>query len=132
QRRIALLSEAWTSGVPLMPHKPVDVGSAAGGELRGFGLSWPAGLPPDRPRHDTVMAMITAEPADLRVLESHSHLVVPKGALSPMQELLAQLARGVPRGGMKPARYAIVWRDYLLFPIDASLEHGVPEVEATG
>ena len=131
RRRIALLSDAWASGVPVLPGAPVYVGDTPGGELRGFGLSWPDGLPLDRPRRDTVMAMITTEPADLRVLESHSFLVQPKSALSPLQELLAQLACGVPRGGMTPARYAIVWRDYLLFPIDASLELGIPEVDAS-
>jgi hypothetical protein len=131
QRRIALISEAWTSGVRLLPRAPVYVGDTAGGELRGFALSWPDGLPRDRPRRDTVMAMITTEPADLRVLESHSFLVQPRSAPSPLQELLAQFARGVPRGGMTPARYAIVWRDYQLFPIDASLEIGTPEVDAS-
>jgi hypothetical protein len=33
--------------------------------------------------------------------------------------------------GMRLARYAIVWRDYRLFPIDASLELGVAEVDAS-
>jgi hypothetical protein len=130
RRRIALLSDAWASGVQLMPSKPVYVGDTTSGELRGFGLQWPTGLPREQPRPDTVMVMITAEPADLRVLESRSHLVRSRSALSPLA-MLANLAPGVPRGSMELARYGIMWRDWLLFPIDGSLEFGVPEVDAS-
>lgn len=131
QRRIALLSDAWASGVPLLPNKPVYVGDTTSGQLGGFRLSWPPGLVPDQPRRDTVMTIVTAEPADLRVLESRSHLVQSKDVLPPLQALLAHAARGVPRGSLKATRCGIVWRDYLLFPINGSLAFGIPEVDAS-
>jgi len=126
QRRIGLLSDAWTSGVPLLPDQPVYVGDTTSGELRGFGLSWPDGLPRDRPRRGTVMAMITTEPADLRALESHSHLARGRSAPPPLPTIHASPASGVPRGGRTPARYTILWRDYLLYPLDGTLALGAP------
>ncbi|HET7501460.1 MAG TPA: caspase family protein [Kofleriaceae bacterium] len=127
QRRIALLSADWASGALVKRGTPVYVGDRTHDELRGFQLAWPAGLARDRPRRDTVMVVITTEPADLRALESGSYLQ-PRAAQSPLQALLAQLAPGTPRGGLTSARYAIVWRDYLLFPIDGPLDPGIPEV----
>lgn len=102
------------------------IGDTTSGELRGFGLSWPAGLPRDRPRRNTVMAMITTEPADLRALESDSHLARGSSGPRALPEHHAPLASGVPRGGRTPARYTILWRDCLLYPFDGPLVFGAP------
>jgi len=136
RRRIALLSATAASGVELPPGTEVLIGEAPDGTLAGFPLSWPQGLPDDRPRLDTIMVMITAAETDLRVLESESHLARSSSALTPMQQLLAQLASGQPRGrgdgaDLSPERFAIHWRDYRLFPLPASLDLGAPEVDAS-
>lgn len=134
RRRIALLSNPAASGVELLPDTPTYVGTTIAGALVGFSPSWPAGLPRDQPRLDTVMVVITAQPADLRVLESGEHLVQPRQNGTPLQALLDQIATGRARspGDANPAAaFAICWRDFRLFPLDASLDLGVPQVDAS-
>jgi hypothetical protein len=136
RRRIALLSAHAASGLKLPPSTPVYVGDTLAGQLVGFALSWPQGMPRDQPRLDTTMVMITAEPTDLSVLVSGEHLGQPKAITTPatpLGALLDQLATGRPRN-LDPAdgtaAFAICWRDYRLFPLDASLDFGAPQVDA--
>jgi hypothetical protein len=136
RRRISLLSGVAASGVALPPNSPVYIGDSIDGRLVGFGLGWPESLARDRPRMDTAMVMLTASDTDLRVLESDEHLARGKGAMTPLQQLLMQLATGQPRGSesrgvLKNEPFAIIWRDYQLFPIDASLDIGTPEIDAS-
>ena len=136
RRRIALLSAQAASGLKLLPNTPVYVGDTLAGQLVGFPLTWPPGMPRDQPRLDTVMVMITAEPADLSVLVSNEHLGHPKAITTPatpLAALLDQLATGRARNldpGSGAAAFAICWRDYRLFPLDASLDFGAPQVDA--
>jgi Caspase domain len=134
RRRIKLLSAPAASGVQLLPDTPTYVGASIAGSLVGFGPGWPDGLPRDQPRLDTIMVVITAEPADLRVLESGEHLVQPKQGATPLQALLDQIATGRARSpgeASRAAAFAICWRDFRLFPLDASLDLGVPQVDGS-
>jgi len=133
RRRIALLSAYAASGIKLPPSMPVYVGDTPAGQLVGLDLGWPHGLPRDQPRLDTLMVVITPEPADLSVLVSGEHLGHPKAITTPLEALLDQLATGRPRSfdaGHGAAAFAICWRDYRLFPLDASLDFGAPQVDA--
>jgi Caspase domain len=136
RRRIALLSATDASGIRLPPDAPVYAGATIDGGLAGFQLFWPEALPRDRPRVDTVMVVITQDPADLRVLESVEHLARSPGRSTSLQALLGQLARGGSRsvddaGAEPPAAFALCWRDYRLFPLHGSLDIGVPQVDAS-
>jgi len=136
RRRITLLSAYAASGIKLPPNMPVYVGDTAAGQLVGLTLGWPKGMPRDQPRLDTALVMITAEPADLSVLVSDEHLGHPKAdttPATPLRALLDQLATGRPRNldtASGAAAFAICWRDYRLFPLDASLDFGAPQVDA--
>ena len=84
-----------------------------------------------------MMVVLTAEPTDLSMLVSEEHLGRSKAVtlpVTPLGALLGQLATGQPRGfdtTAGPAAFAICWRDYQLFPIDASLDVGAPQVDAS-
>ncbi len=136
RRRIALLSAHAASGLKLPPNTPVYVGDTPAGQLVGWKLGWPDGLPHDQPRLDTVMVVITPDPADLSMLVTREHLASPKAIatpVTPLGALLDQLATGRPRN-LDPtsgsAAFAICWRDYHLFPLGASLDFGAPQVDA--
>jgi hypothetical protein len=134
RRRITLISGPAANGVQLLPNTPTYVGTTIAGALVGFAPGWPAGLPRDQPRLDTIMVVITAEPADLRVLESGEHLAQPRQTGTPFQALLDQIATGRARGPGDTSRasaFAICWRDYRLFPLNASLDLGAPQVDGS-
>jgi caspase domain-containing protein len=136
RRRIALLSAQAASGLKLPPNTPVYVGDTPAGQLVGLTLGWPQGMPRDQPRLDTAMVMITTEPADLSMLVTSEYLAASQKTASPptpLGALLDQLATGRPRNldaASGASAFAICWRDYRLFPLDASLDFGAPQVDA--
>jgi len=134
RRRIALLSMNASGGLKLLPHEPTYVGSSITGQLSGFTLRWPSGLPRDQPRLDTLMVVITQEPADLQVLEGGGLRARAFAPATPLQARLGQVATGRTRGPDEAhgvSAFAICWRDFRLFPLDGSLDFGAPQVEAT-
>jgi hypothetical protein len=101
------------SGIALPANQSVQLGDNKSGTLVGYSLGWPDGLPRDRPRLDTVMTIVTAKPADLSMLETIGRLVAVRG-----------------RDGLD-TDFAIIWRDYLLQPIDGSLDLGPIGLDAS-
>ena len=121
RRRIARLTRD-VSGLALLPAETCYVSNEVEGPLQGFELSWPPGLLPDQPRLDTMMVVVMPRPADLTLLVSSEHLGATRG----------DIARGVAHGvDAAPEAFAIRWLDYALYPIDASLDFGQPQVEAS-
>jgi hypothetical protein len=138
--RIAMLSAPGgiqlMAGKPGTPASPAYCGAASTGRLSGFRLSWPPGLPADQPRLDTVMVIITQQPADLGALANQEHLARAMAPVSPLEALIGQIARGGSRGtsdepARAPSPFAIHWRDYQLFPLGGSLDYGAPQVDAS-
>lgn len=125
-RRTIARIDGSTTGIELPARASYQLGNDASGQLVGCELTWPAGLPRDQPRADTIMTIVTARPVDLAFLEttSGSSRSMP-GALSVValfDELATTRARG--RGNedsLAPADLAIVWRHYQLSPIDTRL-----------
>ncbi|MEV6829497.1 caspase family protein [Amycolatopsis sp. NPDC051102] len=67
---ISVLNPASPSGVRLARGGRYTFGgNDLTGSLKGVALSWPADLPRDRPRPETIVVLVTAEPVDSRVLE---------------------------------------------------------------
>ena len=104
------------SGVPLPANQTVQLGDHASGCLTGFALGWPSGLPRDQPRKDTIMTVVTARPADLSVLETTRESARSRTRSS--------------RDALERTSFAVLWRDYLLHPIDGSLDLGAIELDA--
>jgi hypothetical protein len=134
RRRISMLSDP--GGIRLIPRTPAYCGSVATGRLAGFKLCWATGLPTDQPRTDSVMVIITQEPADLGALATKEHLPRSAPPVAPRQVLVDAAARGGSRSrgdepGPATAPFAMYWRDYQLYPIAGSLDYGEPQVDAS-
>jgi hypothetical protein len=118
-RRQIRLVHAETSGIALAPGASTLLGETLdSGALVGFPLSWPVGLPRDRPRAEAFMIVVTNYPVDLRALETTEHLpdAIARGG-------------GITRSGthpdarpdpirFPPSQFAIVWRTFSVVPID--------------
>lgn len=132
RRRIARLSAHAALGIELPTGEPQYVGTSAAGQLTGFNFRWPDGLPRDRARLDTVLVVLMAEPADLSVLERGEHLAASRGKPPALEDVLGPVAGATMRGpSLAPGAFALCWRELPLFPIDATLCIGVPQVDAS-
>jgi len=116
--RIALISS-----LELPPHGERTLGADIDEQLRGIPLTWPIGLSRSAPGIDTLLTIVTTAPTDLRMLETSPRHEVARSADSPLaQHLLGQPTRAGARGrGMEVEPFAMVWRDYWLFPLHARL-----------
>jgi len=121
------------AGIRLPPGGSYQFGNDDAGQLAGFELRWPAGLPRTQPRPDTVMTIVTTQPSDLSALQSTSGV---SRSTSPLDALFDEIAttrlrtRG-PSHSLAPEHLAIAWRKFLLFPIEASLDLGAIELDAS-
>jgi Caspase domain len=122
RRKITRLNRA-PSGVELRPAGTYYISNEVAGPLEGFALRWPIGLPRDQPRLDTILVVLTPKPADLSMLVSSEHLAATRGPR----------ANAVTRSGAEaaPPAFALRWLDYALYPLDASLDFGPPQVDAS-
>ncbi|MFJ8691594.1 caspase family protein [Streptomyces roseolilacinus] len=66
--RVSVLNTAEPSGVELVPGESRSLGRWPGGEDPGLPVSWPAGLPRDGPRFETLTAVFSDRPQNLGVL----------------------------------------------------------------
>ena len=67
--RGSLLSASEGSGIRVEPGKQVTIGELPGRGLCGVPLGWPAAVPRDAPRGETLIAVVTDAPVDLRGAE---------------------------------------------------------------
>ncbi|WP_218779432.1 caspase family protein [Streptomyces sp. NRRL B-24572] len=63
--RVSVLNTAEPSGIELMPGETRALGRLPGGEDPGLPLSWPAGLPADGPRFETLTAVFADRPQSM-------------------------------------------------------------------
>ncbi|MEJ7596578.1 MAG: hypothetical protein WKG01_01605 [Kofleriaceae bacterium] len=134
-RRTIARIDRTTTGIKLAAGDVYLLSSDETNQLVGLALGWPDGLPQDQPRIDTIMTIVTAQPADLSVLESSSARGAPRSVTTSLAALFDELAvtRARGRGAVSsliPDELAIVWRTFLLCPIDVSLDLGAVEVDA--
>ncbi len=103
QGRLSRVTEPQPSGISLNRGEYYTLGeSDATTELEGMEVSWPAGLPADRPRLDELVVIVTTKAADLSALSSRpprqeSEVIQRNPGASALEELLAQLQDGLPR-----------------------------------
>jgi hypothetical protein len=106
--RISVLNATEPSGIELLPGEEHAIGAEPGGHEPGLPLTWPPGLPADIPRFETVMAVFSDRPQDLRVLTQ------PEAA-----------DRDLPGGGAAATRYSYQRVTFVLCPGGASCQHGL-------
>jgi len=124
--RIRLLSGFAPGGIRLGPGREELVGIAPdpARPANGYALGWPRGARRDEPGIDTLIVIVTAQPAELRVLET----VDATGARgraraegSPLQRLLCQLHEGGTRSAAGMDAFFVARRSYVLFPLEAPI-----------
>ncbi|MCX5103684.1 caspase family protein [Streptomyces sp. NBC_00439] len=106
--RVSMLNTAEPSGVELMPGETRALGRWPGGEDPGLPLSWPAGLPADGPRFETLIAVFADRPQSVASL-------VREGIGGQRDFIVPQRDTG---------RYTVVRLTFLLCPGGAGCEHG--------
>ena len=107
------------------PLSEIYVGDRIDGKLKGFAPEWPDGLPRDQARRDSLLVVLTEQPADLSALIRDDPRDRRRGGqrrvLSALETLLDQLATGTTRASAPPG-FALRWLDYWLHPVDASID----------
>lgn len=120
--KITRLSRSCARGITLEPLAQALV-DPPGDPSAGFKPSWPEGMPPDEPRADRLVVIVTAEPADLRALATDETGArgAARGGGTPLQRLLAQLHEGGTRsaGRIEQDPFLVVHRSWMLHPLAA-------------
>ncbi|MFC7734186.1 caspase family protein [Actinomadura keratinilytica] len=123
--RISVLNVAEPSGIELLPGQERAIGADPGGYEPGLPLTWPALLPVDSPRFETLVAVFSDQPQDLRGLAQPG--VSHRSRQSPVGRELAWLLRPYRRdlaGPSLPAvRYAFVHVPFVLCPGGLNCTH---------
>lgn len=119
--RISVLYPSSPSGVRLDPGQEYVFGSDdLTGALPGMAVTWPASVPGDRPRPETIVVLVSAEPTDTRFLEQRG---IGRGAApSRLERHLRQLgagAREVVPATARRVRFALRPIDFDLAPTPA-------------
>ena len=121
--RIGLITTSEPSGVQLLPGADYVVGAERpSGRLAGLPLSWPASVPEEGQHTETLVAIVSDRPQDLRALEQRGMRSLQAGH-SELQRLLDQIGHGGLRDlpseatGETDVRYAV---DQITFLVDPS------------
>src|SRR5262249_39980505 len=105
--RISVLNQADGAGVALAGGEHQAIGADPGGGDPGLAFRWPADVPMDRPRFESVLAIFSSIAQDLRGLNQEG---VNARARATVADELARLVRSGARDVVSPlntARYAI-------------------------
>jgi hypothetical protein len=124
--RIRLLSAYAAAGIRLGPEREelVSVGPEPASASSGLPLYWPLHARRDEPGIDTLIVIVTAQPVELRGLETAAPPEERGGvAASPLQQLVEQLHEGGTRGAAAAAAdpFCVVRRSFVLYPLEAPL-----------
>lgn len=128
--KITLLTASEPSGIEVLPYEDYVYGHKEGVGLTGVKPGWPAGVPRDAPREESLVAIFSDKPQDLRALEQKAMRGEPP--LSPLQKMMNQVGFGSLRDfradvGATEVRYAVERISFLLDPNNAPGNMGVQD-----
>ena len=109
---ITLLNTSQPSGLVMGPGRVEALGTRPDGTLVGLELEWPAAVPQEGERPESLVVIASDAPVDLRLLETSGSRLV-RAATLPLERLLHGLRVGGTRaafpqgGGTHPVRYAV-------------------------
>jgi caspase domain-containing protein len=118
-KKVTLLTRSWPSGRELKFGEEYVFGQGAGGKLKGAKLSWPAGLPQDEPRPETLLVMATEKPQYLLPVEQESLSVTTRGKGGGAS--LSQLVARAQGGGTRDVSMVSEAEGFLVYPIEFQL-----------
>ncbi len=115
--KIALLTNAWPSGCELKGGEEYVLGRGVDAVIRGAELCWPAGLPADRPRPETLVVVVAERPRNMRPVEAEGLECTRGGGASALEQIVWQARKG----GKRDLRPGEAPEGYLIYPIDFEL-----------
>ncbi len=92
--RVSMLNTAEPAGMALLPGESRVIGAGPDGRQTGIVVSWPPGVPDDRPRFETVIAVFSDQNLDLRSLDQQG--VTERGGSDQFARLLQSGFRDLP------------------------------------
>ncbi len=118
--RISLLNDAARSGYELSPEETWCFGYQRGVGLVGVSPSWPAELPIDGPRLESIIAIISDSPLDLSILEGRGSAHRGISLRTNLEHTVAARCLGTQRSSPCSAKsdvsYAVQQIDFELVP----------------
>ena len=122
--QISLLNTSSPGGVGLDPDAEYVFGAnELTGTLPGVALSWPGDLIRAEPRPESIVAIVTSEPMDVRVLEQQGIRRAGRRTGSKLEWFVAQLSTGESRDvapeSRPTVRFAVRTIDFDLVPVPA-------------
>ncbi|WP_181320752.1 caspase family protein [Saccharothrix carnea] len=116
--RVTILNSAEPAGVELFAGTGRPLGADPGGHEPGLPLTWPRGLPAGSARFETVLAVFSDSPQDLRGLtqDGVGHRGRPRSASEELAELLRPGRRDLGGGDPAAVRFVIRNLTFLLCP----------------
>jgi caspase domain-containing protein len=118
-KKITLLTRDYPSGRELKFGEECVFGEGADRKLKGAKLSWPAGVPKDEPRPETIVVMTTEKPQNLRPVEQESLSATTRGGGGG--SALAQLVSRAQGGGTRDLSRPQEAEGFLVHPIEFQL-----------
>ncbi|TCO52927.1 caspase family protein [Actinocrispum wychmicini] len=121
--QISVLNPSSPSGMRLAAGKEyVFGGNDFTGKLPGMAVSWPASMPADVARPETIVVLVSSEPTETHVL-TQAGVTSRESRLSRLERYLWQLGDGqvrevAPEAG-RPVRFAVHTIDFDLVPTPA-------------
>jgi hypothetical protein len=106
---ITLLTQATISGVPLAPGEVLRVHLSPAGEARTIRMTWPGGLPRGVARPESIVALVTDRPVDVRAVAQPGLLERGAHGQGSLQRLLHAVASGV-RDAAPPDEEVVLYR----------------------
>jgi hypothetical protein len=119
---IQLLLRRAPRGQRLAPREGLVLGENASGALLGVELSWPDGIPRDRPRRESLIVIAAEEEQDFLLLTTGTRS--RGGAASALEQRLDQIRAGAPRSRGARGGGDGGGTEYLLRRIDYQLDPG--------
>ncbi|HEU4410938.1 MAG TPA: caspase family protein [Polyangiaceae bacterium] len=118
-KKVTLLTRSWPSGRELKFGEEYVFGEGAGRKLKGAKLGWPAGLPKDEPRAETILVVATEKPQNLLPVEQESLATTTRGngGWSALSQLVARAQGGGTRDVSGPREA----EGFLVHPIEFQL-----------
>jgi Caspase domain len=113
---VTLVTAADPSGLRVEPKQEHVVGESSGGVLKGSPLVWPAGVPVQDPRPETLLVIVTSTRQDLSALAHEGVHGLARGASSLQRAVDAAMGGGRRDWSTvdSQVRYAVVHLDYEL------------------
>lgn len=104
-RKISLLNSEFPAGIPITQEADYCLGRSPGGKLEGLPLHWPATVPKDGPRPESLVVIVSDRPQELG---AHQTRRIRASSLGDKRSHLQNILQGITSAQSSPARDEVV------------------------